>query len=86
MQTGRNLVGIAVEFSTRVQFRHDDLNRSHMLLGVDVRRNAAPVIDDANAVSRQNGDFDMGAKTGQRFIDRVIYNFPNKMVKAHGIG
>ena len=76
MQTGGNLVRTVVELASSVELCHHDLDGAHLFLWVDIRRNATTVVGHANAVSRQNGNFNMVAETGEGFIDRVIDYFP----------
>ena len=53
-------------------------------LFVNTHRNASAVVLHGNNIAGQNFNLDMGAKTRQRFIDRVIHNFINKMVQPRG--
>jgi hypothetical protein len=52
---------------------------------VHIRRDTATVIFYKDRIVLQNGDMDLITVTCEGFINRVIYNFPYKMVKAFGV-
>ena len=86
VQTGRNLVGVAVELTTGMQLGHDDFDGADVFLRVDIGRDAASVVGHADAVPREDGNFDMVAKTGQRLVYGVVDDFPHQVVQAADIG
>ena len=44
VKAARHLVGVIVELSSGMKLGHDDLGCRHPFLGVDLNRNAAPVV------------------------------------------
>ena len=48
VQAARYFVGILVEFSAGVQLGHDDFGRGNAFLGMNIGRNAAPVVGDGD--------------------------------------
>ena len=85
MQAAGNLVGTIVEFAARMQHGHDDLCRRAPLFGVQVNRNATPIIADRHrlvSVYRYGND---AAKSCQRLIDRVVDDLKNHVVEAGAI-
>ena len=88
MQSAGNFVGVAVELAARVQRGHHDL-RGGNLFAVDVHivdGNTAPVVDYGDGVVEVDGDFNLIGVAGQRFIDRVIYDFIDEVVQAEFAG
>ncbi len=51
-------------------------------LGMDVDRNATPLIFDLNRSVFEHRDGDFVSESVDGFVDRVIDYFPNQMVKA----
>ena len=64
MQTAGNLVRGVVELTAGVQDGHDDLCSGTAFFGVDVYRDAAPVVLDRDGFVGMNGDDDPVAMTG----------------------
>ena len=81
----RLLVGLA-ELATRVQRGEDDLHRRHLLLGVDVDRNAAAVVAHFGRAVFPQRDGDMARKPGQPFVGRVVDDLDQRMVRVDRIG
>ena len=81
MEASGDLIGVVIEFTTRVQYRHDHLSRRHTLFML-LSRNATPIITDAYGFIGVNDNIDLVAVSGQRLIDRIINNFENHMVQA----
>ena len=86
MQTGGNFIRAVVELTTGVELGHHDLDGAHLFFWVDVGRNATAVVGDADAVTRQNRNFDMVAEASQSFVHGVIDHFPNEVVEPANIG
>ena len=82
VQTARNLIAAAAELTARVQQRIDDLKRRNPLRRVNAARNAATVVLDRNTAVGMDFDRDFVAHTGERFVNRVVHNLVNKMVKS----
>ena len=82
MQTARNLVGVLVEFSTGMELGHDDFGRRHALFFVNIDRHAAPVVAHRTRAIAVQNHIDFIAMTCQRFVDGVIDDFVNHVMKA----
>ena len=82
MQSAGYLVGIIVELTAGMKLRHDHLGRRHTLLGVDLDRNAAPVVGDRHRPVAIQDHLDKVAMSGQRLIDGVVDNLIDHMVQA----
>ena len=57
VQTAGNLVGVVVELSPGVQHSHDDFRCGFLGLMMKIGGDAAPVVDDRNAVVDVDGYF-----------------------------
>ena len=85
MESTRDLVSLAAELSACVQ--HSKNNFSCALAFMRTRwiridwNSATVVINFASAVG-QNCDADAIAEPGHRFVDRVVDDFPNEVVKT----
>ena len=83
VQAARGLVVAGLEFSAGVQRRKDHLERALLRLRMLVDRNAAAVVGDrdraAVAVER---DGDVRGVAVHRLVDRVVEDFPDKVVEA----
>src|SRR4249920_2606866 len=66
VQPAGNFVGILVEFAAGVKFGQYHFGRGDLFSGVDIDRNAAPVVDDRDAVIDVNFDLNGIAMAGQR--------------------
>ncbi len=86
MEACGHLVGIAVELAARMELGHHHLDGADLFFRVDVRRNAASVVGHADAVARQNGNFDMVAESRESFVYRVVHDFPHQVVQAADVG
>ena len=82
MQTARYFVGIAVEFTARMQLGHDDFGGGNALTIVHANRNTAPVVGDGNRAVFMDRNGNMIGMTRQRFVNPVVHNFIHHMVKA----
>ena len=89
MQAARHLVGIVVrrilELAAGMQLGHDDLGRRHAFFLVDAGGDAAAIILDADGAIGVQGDDDLVAMAGQRFVDRIVRHFEHHMVQAAAI-
>ena len=86
VQPARNFVGVAIEFSARVQHGHDNFRGRLLLRGVHVDGNAAAVVGDGDAVVVVHHDVDLVAVARHRFVDGVVDHFPDEMVQAELAG
>ena len=86
MQTAGDFVCVLVEFAACVQFGHDDFCRAAfrlvLVVPLDAGLDAATVVGDGDGVVRVDGDVDVGAVTGQRFIDGVVQHFKYAVVQT----
>ena len=78
VQAAGIFVGALAEFSARVQIGQDQLHRRHFPFRMNVDRNAAAVIAHGDRTIDVHGHFDLVAKSGEMFVDRVIENFENQ--------
>ncbi len=83
VQTAGNFVGVAIEFSARVQNREHDFRRGTLLRRVHVHWDAAAVVDHSDGFVGVYRDVDLVREAGHRFVDRVVDHFPHEMVQAH---
>ena len=82
MQTAGNFVCVGVEFSARVQHRHDDFGGGLLLGRVHVHGNAAAIVEDSYGIVFVDGDVDLIAVAGESFVHGIVHNFPDKMVQS----
>src|SRR5690606_30831166 len=74
VETAGDGVAAAAELAPRVEDRHDDLDRRAALGGVDGDRDAAPVVDDADAAVGEERHVDRVGVPGERLVHRVVHN------------
>ncbi len=88
VQAAGDLIRIVVELPARVKLGHHDLGGRAFLFVVlvDLRWNAAPVIDDADRVVRVNRDRDLVTEAGQRLVDGIIHDLEHHVVQTGPIG
>jgi hypothetical protein len=82
VQTAGDGVGIAVELAARVQHGEHHLDCGLLLDGVHADRDAAPVVDDADAAIGLQDDVDAGGEARHRLVDRVVDDLPDQVVQA----
>ena len=85
MESARDLVTLATELSAGVQHGENNFGCTLSFMGtrwiwID-RNTAAVVVHFASAVG-QNCDADAITEPCHRFVDRVVDNFPNEVVKT----
>ena len=73
-------IGAFVEFAARVQHREDDLGGGAARL-VHTRRDAAAVVDDADAAVLVYRDADGVAEAGEGFVYRVVDDLVDEVVQ-----
>ena len=88
VQATRDLVRVLVELAAGVQLGQDDFSGAapELVILVNVGRDAPAVIRHRDRVVRMDGDHDLVAVPGQRFIDRVVDDLEDHMVQARAIG
>src|SRR4051812_28987762 len=85
MKTAGNFVSGVIEFSTCVKFCENDLESRNFFGRMNISGNTSTVILDSHGIIDVNGYRNVFAMSCERFVDRVIDNFPNEMVKSSGI-
>ena len=85
VQTTRHLVGIAVEFTARVQLGHDDLGRRDAFFFVQTHRNAPAVVAHRNTAVGVDFNTYVGRMSGQRLIDPVVHHLVDHVVQTGAI-
>src|SRR6266699_3758736 len=83
VQAAGNFVGLAVEFSARMQQRHYHFRRGALFRLVHVHGNAAAVVHHSDGLVGVHGDVDLIGVAGQRFVYGVVHHFPDEMVQTH---
>ena len=81
VQTARDFVRGAVEFAASVKFGQDDLSGGEPFSLHEVGGDATPVVGDRDAVVDMDGDVNVGAVAGERFIDGIIDDLENEVMK-----
>ena len=84
VQAAGNLIAAVAEFAAGVQHRHNDLDGRLLFLFHFIHRNAAAIINDRNAVILMDDDLDIGAVSGQGFVDAVVHNLVHQVVQTAG--
>ncbi len=82
VQTAGVFIGALPEFTARMQIGQHQLDGRHLELRVNVDRNTAAIVTDGAGAVYVDGDVDPLAKTGQMFVDGIVENFENAMVKT----
>ena len=82
VQSARNFVSVAIEFSARVQHGEDDFGGGLLLGGVHIDGNAAAIVGDGDAVIVVHDDVDLIAVARHRFVDGIVDHFPDEVVQA----
>jgi len=81
VEAAGNLVGVLVEFPARVQLSHDDFGGRDAFAGVDVRRNAAPVIGDFDGSIRVQNHMHMLGMPRESLVNRVVHHLVDHVVE-----
>ena len=82
---GRVLVGLA-ELAARVQGGKDHLDRRNLLLGMDVDRNAAAVVDDLGRSVLEQCHRDVAGEAGQALVGRVVDDLDQGVIGVDRVG
>src|SRR5579875_46882 len=86
VQPTGNFVGPAIELSTRMQPSESQLYAGHVVLSVDIHREAAAVIPHGDGTIRMKGYINAITVARQSLINRVIAHLHEKMMKPLRIG
>ena len=86
VEAAGDLVAVAAELAAAVQLGEGDLDAGHLVLAVDVGRDAAAVVDDLAAAVGQQGDVDAGGVAGHGLVDGVVDDLPDEVVEAGRAG
>src|SRR5689334_18698809 len=79
-------VGSLPEFTAGVKVRQDQLDCRHLPFRMNIDRDTASVVTHGYGTVDVHCDIDLGAISGEVFVDRVIENFKNEMMKTALIG
>ena len=82
VQTAGNGIAATAELAAGVQLGHHGFHAGDTFARHDIDGDATAIVHDANAVIRQNRDFDMAGVTCQRLIHRIIDDLIHQMVQA----
>ena len=86
VQAAGDLVAFAAELATRVQDGKNNLYGRNLLFRMQVNRDTAAVVHNRDGVVLVNGNFDMVAVAGKRFVYRVVHNLVHQVMKATRAG
>ena len=86
VQTTGIFVSALAEFSAGVKICQDQLDCRHLPFRMHVDRNAAAIVTHGNGAIDMNRDFNLCAKTGEMFVDRVIENLEDHVMQTALIG
>jgi hypothetical protein len=86
METSGDFVTAIIKFSSGVELGHHDFHSRTILFLVEIDGNTPAVISDCDAVIHMNDHINLGAVSLQGFVNAVIHQLMNQMVKALGSG
>ena len=90
VQAARDLVAVLVELAARMQHAHHDFGRRTLgfvlVVEFDADRNTSAVVGDRDRVVRMDRDDDVVAMSRQGFVDCVIDDLEDHVVKSRAIG
>ena len=86
MQAAGNLVGRVVEFTAGMQGGHDQFQGRNLFRGMHIHRNTPSVIFNRYRVVFVNRHPYSFTVAGQGFVNTVVDNFPDEMVKSFNCG
>ena len=82
VETARDLVAAAAEFSARVEDGINHLGGRNTLLGVDTARDASAVVNDGDAIALVDDDLDLVTVPRQSLVDGVIHDLIDQVMQA----
>jgi hypothetical protein len=81
-----DLIAQIIEFPSRMEFCHNDFYGRAILFFMDINWNTPAIIPDRHTIVDKNDYFDSFAISSQGFIDTVIDQLVNQMMKAFDSG
>ena len=82
VQTTRHFIRTFVELTAGVEHRHHHLQGTHALFFVHIDGDTASVVLYNDRIVLANHHINVGAETGQGFVDGVIHRFIDQMVQT----
>ena len=82
VQTSGYFVRSLIELTAGMQYGHDNFQGWLLLFFVKINRNTTSVILYSDGIIFVDGYFNVVAIAGECFVDRVIHNFINQVVKS----
>ncbi len=86
METPGDGVAAAAEFAAGMEDRHHDFDRGLVLCLIQIDRDAAAVVDDADSSVGEHRDQDGVAIAGEGFIHRVVDDLVDQVVQPARAG
>ena len=90
VQAAGDLVAVVVELAAGMKFGQGDFRCAALglvlVVPLDGRGNAAAVVHDGNRVVRVDGDLNLRGVACKSFVDGVVDNFINQMMKPGAVG
>ncbi len=81
MKSSWDLIGLRVEFPAGMKSGHHDFSGWPFLSFVNPDRDSSAIIGNGDTRIHVDNDIDLVAVPGQRFIDAVVDDFIDQMVK-----
>ena len=81
VQASRDFIALVVEFTAGMQLGHNHFKRGNMLGFVHIHRDTPTVVNDNDAVVRQNLDVNKVAVFRQRFVDTVVHHLVDEVMQ-----
>ncbi len=81
MKSARHLVGVLVELPAGVQHRKGQFNAGDLLGGMEVHRDAAPVVGNGDRVVGVDRYHDRVAEAGQRLVDGIVHHLVHEVMQ-----
>jgi len=82
VQAAGDAVHLPLELHSAVHSREDDLDARNAVLWMDVDRDPTTVVGNRHRSVRIQSDLDLLAKARHRFVDRVVDDLVDEVVKA----
>ena len=82
MQTTGYLIGRIAKFTAGMQDRIDDTDRRDFFGGMQIDRNTATIILNADATILLQCDMYFVAITGEMLVDSIVEDLPDQMMQA----
>ena len=82
MQTTGYLIGRIAKFTAGMQDRIDDTDRRDFFGGMQIDRNTATIILNADATILLQCDMYFTAITGEMLVDSIVEDLPDQMMQA----